>query len=176
MRGGYFMNETYSLRELFEAHADDLLSITYAYVKDWQVAEDIVQDVFLSHWNKREAFRGESALKTYLTRIAINRSKDYLKSWRYRTHTFTNEFFTAVYPRKRLEKNEELVTIGQAVLQLPIELREVIILYFYKECTVKEISELIGLSETSIRNRLAKAKAKLKQQLEKEKWEVLLHE
>jgi RNA polymerase sigma factor (sigma-70 family) len=176
MRGGYLMNEPFSLRELFEAHADDLLTISYSYVKDWQVAEDIVQDVFLSHWNKREAFRGESALKTYLTRIAINRSKDYLKSWRYRTHTFTNEFFSSIHPRKRLEKNEELQTVGQAVLQLPIELREIIILHFYKEYSVKEISELIGLSETSIRNRLGKAKIKLKQQLEDEKWEVLLHE
>ena len=170
------MSEQQSLRQIFDLYADDLLAISYAYVKDWPVAEDIIQEVFLTYWKKPTAFRGESSVKTYLTRAAINRSKDYLKSWRYRTHYFTNEFFAPYKQKKRLIEKEEHHTIGQSILQLPIEQREIIILYFYKQYTYKEIGELLQISESAVRKRMNKAKEMLKKQLIQEEWEVLLHE
>ena len=86
------MNQPNSFREVYDMHADDLLAITYTYVKDWGMAEDITQEVFTKFWQHQNQFRQESSLKTYLIRAAINRSKDYLKSWRYRTHMLTNSF------------------------------------------------------------------------------------
>ena len=170
------MNEQQSLRQLFDLYADDLLAISYSYVKDWPIAEDLIQEVFLTYWNNPTAFRGESSIKTYLTRAAINRSKDYLKSWRYRTHYLTNEFFASYKQKKRLIEKEETFTIGRAIFQLPIEQREIIILYFYKQYTYKEIGELSQISETAVRKRMNKAKETLKKQLIQEEWEVLLHE
>ena len=61
-------------------HTDYLLRIAYLYVKDWQSAEDIVQDTFLTYYAKFEQFAERSSLKTYLVRITINKCKDYLKS------------------------------------------------------------------------------------------------
>ena len=82
-------------REAMEAYSDYLLRIAYLYVKDWQVAEDIVQDAFLTYYMKFEQFEERASLKTYLVRIVINKCKDYLKSWRYRKLTLTNQFFNS---------------------------------------------------------------------------------
>lgn len=170
------MDNHQTFKQLFDTYADDLLAISYAYLKDWNMAEDVVQDVFLKHWQKREQFRSDSSLKTYLTRAVINRSKDILKSWRYRTHILTNQFFTSTREKQALIEQEEQHTIGHAVLQLPIDLREIILLYFYKEFTYREIAELLNTPESTVRHRMTKAKQILREELNSEDWEVLQHE
>ena len=170
------MNDHQPFRQLFDAYAEDLLAISYAYIKDWSMAEDVVQDVFFNHWQKQEQFRNNSSLKTYLTRAVINRSKDVLKSWRYRTHILTNQFFASVKPKQVIIQQQEQQTIGLAVLSLPLELREIVMLYFYKEFTYREIAELLQTPESTVRHRMERAKKMLREQLHHEEWEVLLHE
>ena len=167
-------NQTF--RDIFDQHADSLLTISYTYVKDWAAAEDIVQDVFLKYWQTHEQFRQDSSLNTYLTRICINRSKDYLKSWRYRTQKLTNQFLGKVTQKEPLLIAEEQQEIGQAVLQLPIQFRELVLLYYYENYTYRNISTLLGIPESTVRSRLNKAKVALKQVLPNEHWEVLLHD
>ncbi len=170
------LNELQSFREIFDAHADEILAISYTYVKDWGVAEDITQEVFANFWQKHEQFRHESSLKTYLTRAAINRAKDYLKSWRYRTHLITNRFTSNVKDKSGLVEHEEHALLANAVFELPVELREIIILYFYQDYTFKEVSEILQTPETTVKNRMKKAKELLRQQLPNESWEVLAYE
>ncbi|MER1999914.1 MAG: sigma-70 family RNA polymerase sigma factor [Lysinibacillus sp.] len=165
-----------TFRDIFDQHADSLLAISYTYVKDWAAAEDIVQDVFIKYWQTHEQFRQDSSLKTYLTRMCINRSKDYLKSWRYRTQKLTNQFFGTQPQKEQLLIAEEQQEIGQAVLQLPIHFRELVLLYYYENYTYRNISTLLGIPESTVRSRLNKAKSTLKQVLPNEHWEVLLHD
>ena len=139
------------------------------------MAEDVVQDVFFTYWQKQAQFRHESSLKTYLTRATINRSKDVLKSWRYRSHILTNKFFATTTEKQALIEKEEQHSIGHAVLNLPIQLREIILLYFYKDFTYREIAQLLETPESTVRHRMTKAKQILKMQLHSEDWEVLLH-
>ena len=170
------MNQPNSFREVYDIHADDLLAITYTYVKDWGIAEDITQEVFTKFWQQQNQFRQESSLKTYLIRAAINRSKDYLKSWRYRTHLLTNQFFGNTRDKSALIEQEEYALLANAVFELPVELREIIILYFYQHYTYKQIAEVLQTPESTIKNQMYKAKALLKQKLPKEEWEVLAYE
>ena len=69
------------LEKFIYEHGDELLRLAYTYVKNKQAAEDIVQDVLLKAFEKQEYFRGESSYRTYLYRMTINRSYDYLRSW-----------------------------------------------------------------------------------------------
>ena len=170
------MNQPNSFREVYDMHANDLLAITYTYVKDWGMAEDITQEVFTKFWQQQNQFRQESSLKTYLIRAAINRSKDYLKSWRYRTHLLTNQFFGNTRDKSALIEQEEYALLANAVFELPVELREIIILYFYQHYTYKQIAEVLQTPESTIKNQMYKAKALLKQKLPKEEWEVLAYE
>lgn len=163
-------------RNIINEHTDYLLQLSYLYVKDWNTAEDIVQDVFLNYWIKANQFRAQSSLKTYLTRMTINRCKDYLKSWRYRTHLLTDVFTKIVEPNNRLVLQDEKTIVADAVLSLPIKLREVIILYYFNELTILKISSLLDISESTIKYRLKKAKERLKEMLSIQQWEVLVSE
>lgn len=157
-------------------HNNYLLQLSYLYVKDWDTAEDIVQEVFINYWVKSEQFQAQSSLKTYLTRMAINQCKDYLKSWRYRTQTLTNVFTEIIRPKNQLILEEEQLIVAEAVLSLPIKFREVIILYYFKELTIQNISNTLNTSESTIKYRLKKAKERLKEMLSTQQWEVFINE
>lgn len=155
---------------------DPLLRIAYLYVKDWQTAEDIVQDTFLTYYAKFEQFEERSSLKTYLVRITINKCKDHLKSWRYRKMIITNQFRGSKKDSAQLLKNEERLDIANAVLALPIHLREIVIHYYYNELSVLEVSALLSIPDNTVKTRLRKARQILKEQLLADEWEVLAHE
>ena len=159
-------------------HTDHLLRVAYLYVKDWQTAEDIVQDTFLTYYAKFEQFVEHSNLKTYLVRITINKCKDYLKSWRYRKMMLTNQFFGNASKNDRASAiiQEERLDIAKAVLALPITLREIIIHYYYEELSVIEVATLLQLPDNTVKTRLRRARQLLKEQLTNEAWEVMSHE
>ncbi|MGN7477836.1 sigma-70 family RNA polymerase sigma factor [Solibacillus silvestris] len=170
------LSDERAFQETMHAYSDYLLRIAYLYVKDWQVAEDIVQDTFLSYYVKFEQFEERASLKTYLVRIVINKCKDYLKNWTYRKQQLTNRFFQAKKdPQKMLQQTERL-DIAEAVLQLPIPLREVIIHYYYEELSVLEVAALLGISDNTVKTRMRRARQLLKETLSSDEWEVLSHE
>ena len=170
------LSEERAFQEAMQQYTDYLLRISYLYVKDWQAAEDIVQDTFLTYYAKFDQFEERASLKTYLTRMTINKCKDYLKSWRYRKMTLTNQFFGGKKDRALAVEQAERLDIANAVLDLPIQLREVIIHYYYNELSVLEISTLLGISDNTVKTRLRRARQLLKDRLSSDAWEVLAHE
>ena len=74
-----------------------------------------------------------------------------------------------------VEKDEKL-ELAEAVLQLPLKYREVIIHYYFEELSVLEVSQLLTISDNTVKTRLRKARSLLKEQLKHGEWEVLIHE
>lgn len=68
--------------ELVDQYAEHLLQLAYFYTKDRYSAEDIVQEVFMKFLEANYEERG--TVRAYLSRMTINKSKDYLKSWAYK--------------------------------------------------------------------------------------------
>lgn len=164
-------------QKLMIDHTDYLLKIAFLYVKDWQAAEDIVQDVFITFYQKSSQYEGRSSIKTYLTKMTINRCKDYLKSWRFRMQVVTTRFTNAFHlERNRVIEQDEKIQLADAVLKLPIKYREVIIHYYFEELLIVDIAQLLNLSENTVKTRLRKARTLLKDELKLYEWEVLLHE
>ena len=165
-----------AFQKAVEEHIEHLLKIAFLYVKDWPAAEDIVQDVFLTYYEKFEQFEERSSLKTYLIRMTINKCKDYLKSWRYRKQSLTNNFFMSKQDRRRVVEDAERLDIANAVLDLPIHLREVVIHYYYEEQSVLEVAQLLSVSDNTVKTRLRRARQLLKEKLSSDEWEVLSNE
>lgn len=155
--------------ELVHAYIEDLYKVAYTYVKNPQMAEDIVQDVLLKAYEKQNQFRGEANYKTYLIRMVINRSHDVLRSWSYRNYQLTNTFTQFFAPHATedavIQKNEE-EQLAKYVLALKPKYREVIYLHYYLDYSVKEIALLLRIAENTIKTRLARARKLLKGQLE----------
>lgn len=164
-------------QQVMHEHTDYLLKLAYLYIKDWSAAEDIVQDVFITYYQKFEQFEKRSSLKTYLAKITINKCKDYLKSWRCRKQVLMNNFINpAKKGRNRIIEEDEKLELADAVLQLPVKYREVIIYYYFEELSVLEIALLLSISDNTVKTRLRKARALLKIQLKENEWEVLINE
>ena len=162
------------IEDIIYTYSDTLFRIAYSYVKDKQAAEEVVQDVFFKFYRTRAQFEGDAHLKTYLTRMVINRSCDYLRSWKNKRNLIF-EVFHSKRPgvdREVLEQSDS-VTILNSVLALPVKYREAIILYYYENLQIKEIAEMLDLNESTVKSRLQRARAQLKITLQDNEWEVL---
>ena len=65
--------------EIMNKYGQEVLQLVYSYVNNKEVAEDLTQDIFVKCYKSLHTYKGNSNLKTWLWRIAINHCKDYLK-------------------------------------------------------------------------------------------------
>ena len=132
------------------------------------MAEDIVQDVCEKALVKQQDFRGDATYKTYLIRMTINRSYDYLRSWKYKQLSLTTTFVHLLHletPEKKALQNDVNALLGLQILKLKPKYREVIVLYYYEDLSVTAIAEVLQASENTVKTRLKRAREQLKQSL-----------
>lgn len=170
---------TKELREAMKQYGEYCIRVAYLYVKDWSAAEEVVQDVFLAYHQQQERFRNESSLKTYLSKITVHKSHDYLRSWRAKKRQFVEPFRIRTAERS----NEDLLMLEgerqvlvEALWKLSLKYREVIILHYYDGYKTKEVAEILGISESTVKTRMSRGRRRLKELLHQEQWEVLLHD
>ena len=128
--------------------------------------EDIVQDVFLAAYKRRQTFRDESSPWTWLAAIAINRCRTHrrrkLLEFRWLKRARTNPAMERI---SNLERDETAQRVRHAVAALPDRDREAIVLYYLEDWSVADISRATGSSAGTIDVRLHRARAKLRKLL-----------
>lgn len=128
----------------------------YMYLRDQEQAKDAVQETFFKAYRNLDTFRGESAEKTWLMKIALNTCRDMRKtSWfLHMDRRVTPEMLPeASVPFKEIE--EGLIV---DVMNLPFRLREVVLLYYYQSMDTNEIAQTLGIARSSVMNLPAKYK------------------
>ena len=166
------------MRSIMDEYGNYLTQLSYTYVKSWHAAEDIVQESFIAYFKAPEKFKGQSTLKTYLSKIVIFKSTDSLRSLKSRANTLI-KFFNATKddvseaPDQQLEQSIVQTELFKHVLSLKVIYREVIIFYYYEDMTTVEIARLLELPEGTIKTRLKRAREQLKVKLQSSDWEVL---
>nr|WP_285841986.1 sigma-70 family RNA polymerase sigma factor [Sutcliffiella horikoshii] len=165
-------NEDEVMTHLMEKHGQELLYLTYSYVRNKEAAQDLTQEVFIKCYQSLHTYKGSASVKTWLWRIAINHCKDYLRSWHFRHVSLENNpnDLAIGTSREVIEKEvirkEEDKMLAEAVLLLPVKYREVVYLYYFEEHSLVEIEEILNVNLNTIKTRLRKAK-----QLLKKEWE-----
>ena len=172
--------ERYELQQIMREHGDYLMRLSYVYVKSWAVAEDIVQDVFIKFYKTQSKFKQQSSLKTYLAKMTINKSCDYLRSVKGRLAILKNSWkevpqSEASAEQRTLNKLKDN-QLAAAVLELPIKYREVIVLYYYEDMTSNAIALLLNIPENTVKTRLKRAREQLKSKLAPLQGEVNFNE
>lgn len=155
-------------------YGQDLLQLVYTYVKDNALAQDLTQEIFVKCYEAYPTYKGKSTLKTWMWRIAINHCKDYLKSWYNQNIQVAVDAGVNVQASSNVEQQviqqDEQERLAKTVIQLPIIYREVIYLFYFEDCTSKEIAGVLSINENTVKTRLRKAKQFLKEQLEVSEW------
>jgi len=158
------------LKSWMGQYGTDVINFAYSYVHNYHQAQDIAQDVFLRAFQNAESFRGDSSIKTWLLSITANRCRDHLRSWSLRNESFTMDEQS---PRPASDNTEQTVVdslardaVWQIVLGLPIKYREVVVLYYFRDLSTREIGQALGATEEAIRTRLHRARGLLKERME----------
>lgn len=152
------------LRELMIKYGNDVWNYAFSMTRKREVADDITQDVFLKVFKKLFTFRNEASVKTWLLKITRNTVLDYQKSAFFRKVTLVDYI-----ANKGTETSAESEVMGKIsvneiwskVLKLPAKYREVLILYGHHQLSMKEIAEMLGVSEGTVKSRLHHARNKV---------------
>ena len=140
--------------------------VALRYLKDQQIAEDVVQETFMGLWQKRNELTIESNLKQYLLRAVRNRSLNYLERSRQFDQLTDAAKELAVDEEQSVYADEELaVRIARSIEMLPPQCKKIFLLAYQDDLTYNEIAERLNLSKNTIKTQMGIAYKILREKL-----------
>ncbi|WP_320167738.1 RNA polymerase sigma-70 factor [Mangrovibacterium marinum] len=158
-----------AFRFFFEKYYSDLCNLVNLYLRDPMISEEIVQDIFIYFWEKKERIKVESSVKSYLLRATKNKSLNFIRDERNKLNIHDKlaglSRASSEMPDKIMDANQLRDVIDSAINSLPDRCREVYILGKEKDLSYKEISEELGISIKTVEVQMGKALKKLREEL-----------
>lgn len=168
--------------EFLEQHAQLVYNLSLRLVGNAVDAEDLAQDALIRALKALPTFRGDCAPRTWAYRITVNTWKNRVRSQMRRgfwkslpLNLFSGgdeeEGREANLPDNEpaldagLETNETARTVQKALMTLDAESRAVVVLREIEGCSYQEIAQSLGLPEGTVKSRLSRARAQLKEKL-----------
>jgi RNA polymerase sigma-70 factor (ECF subfamily) len=155
-----------AMRTLYARHRVTIYRWLLRLVGDQTSAEDLLSDVFLDVWRKAASFEGRSSVSTWLLAIARHKA---LSSRRRRTDMELDKELAptvvdpADNPELVLQKKNREDLLRHCLAQLSPQHSEVIDLAYYHGKSIKEIAEIVGINEATVKSRAFYARKKLAQ-------------
>ncbi len=163
------ISELDDIDELVRVHQARIRRFVTYSTGDPDLAETITQDTLLRAYRGRETFRGDCSLSTWLTGIAINVTRDHLRSGRYKfwkhlkataidVHQMASFLPSeAVSPERRMLAKERIKELYAVLESLSYNQRTIFLMKFSEEMSVDEISEILGMAVNTVRTHLHRA-------------------
>lgn len=168
---GLINNEAKAYEILVDKYGTKLLQTCYLILKDYSLAEDVLQDTFLQVYKSINKFKGDSTLYTWIYRIGVNKCRDVMKLNKVLYPDYGLSEFSLI-PDSNIEDtiidDLALKSIKTIVFSLPPVYREGIILYYFEDLSIKDISAITGEKENTIKSRLMRGRSLLKKLMLKE--------
>jgi RNA polymerase sigma-70 factor, ECF subfamily len=153
--------------EVYRAHSRKLYGLAVRMLGNPADAEDMLQEIFLAAHRKLDSFRGESALGTWLYRLAVNLCLDYLRSRTGRaihmTDALADDPVLADASSHRLaERAVTKMDLERAIAQLPEGCRTAFLLHDVQGLEHQEVGEIMGIAEGTSKSQVHKARMRLR--------------
>jgi RNA polymerase sigma factor (sigma-70 family) len=163
----------HAFRFLVATHQRLVLHIVGRIIKQQEDVEDVCQEVFMKVFRKIKNFRGDSKLSTWIATIAYNTGISYIRSKNRKNETEADDL-TMFQSRSdnwqgqhAVEREEAKKILGEMIEELPVNYRTVLTLFHLEEFSYKEIEEITGMPEGTVKSYLSRARNLLKEKLEK---------
>lgn len=153
-----------SYRQIVAEYGNRLLRTCYLILKDREEAEDVVQETFIKVFKKMGTFRGNSGLYTWIYTIALNLSRDRLRK-KQDTLILKDELVGNNEVEYQVEKNFDRELLRKELFEINSLYREVLVLFYFEELSIKEISNLLNEKEGTIKSKLSRGRRILKESL-----------
>ncbi|HIE26662.1 TPA: sigma-70 family RNA polymerase sigma factor [Candidatus Poribacteria bacterium] len=166
---------------LFMRYQTRIYNFIFYQVQDAETAADLTQEVFFAAWRHLSSLRANEAFSSWLYQIAKNQCRNFQKKRRLKTESLEKSEVLATSATQNVweipdeSKNPEKLTLSaelqtvveQAISELKEKHRTVIILHYIEGLGVGEIAEILGISQGTVKSRLARAREKLSEKLAK---------
>lgn len=150
------------MTDMMNRFGTDIKRFCLLQLRDVSQAEDAAQDVFIKAWRALGAFRGDSNEKTWLLRIAANTCRDYQRTGWFR---FMDRSVTPEDVERGTAFDFPDDSLSRAITALPVLLRQAVSLRYFEELSIREMAQVLRVSEATAKRRIQKASALLKEQL-----------
>ena len=159
-------------KAFYDKYKSLVYNLALSYSTNKEDAEEITQDVFLTVFNKMSGFRNESKLETWIYRVTINKSLDYLKAKKRFKRNFMNdgvsigqvsqtELSDFNHPGVVLESKEKIQDIYNCINKLSEDHKTVVILLKIENKTYLEVAKIMKISLGAVESLFIRAKKKL---------------
>ena len=145
---------------LYDAYADGVYRVALGYLRSAHDAEDAVQETFIKAYDHiDELLSGKiESTKAWLMRIAVNTCKDTLRS-SWMRHIDNRQEIEAL-PLSIASCAEERLALTQAIMALAPKHREIVLLYYYQDMSLRACAQVLGISAPTATRRLQQAQKK----------------
>jgi len=152
--------------QLVKQYQHRVLRTILSIISDEQAAQDVAQETFLSAWSDLPKLKEKQKFGRWLNRIAINRSKNWLRDQRKHNESRILLDESAVILTQELKNRHERLReeVWEAIDELAAEHREAVTLYYISGYSYREISEMISVPVSTVRGRLEKARNQLRKE------------
>ncbi|MBM6616878.1 sigma-70 family RNA polymerase sigma factor [Bacillus suaedaesalsae] len=150
-----------AFQQLLVLHSDQLYRTAYLYVGNREDALDVVQETSYKAYMAINSLRNEDYFLTWLTKILIHCSYDVLH--RKRKEVLTENMKEISIDKK--PKTEEHIDLVRGLSELKEEYRSTLILFYYRDLPIVEISRILEVPENTVKTYLQRGKKQLKQKL-----------
>ena len=143
------------LREAVMKYSDMLYRICIVMLCNEQDVQDAIQDTFCRYLEKRPDFRDEEHRKAWLIRVATNICRDMMR-------------FRIRHPKVSIDGLEDKIVIPEQketlreLLELPVKQKTVIYLYYVEGYHIREIADILGMTEGAVKMRLRRGKEQMR--------------
>ncbi|MCX5590285.1 RNA polymerase sigma factor [Alcaligenes endophyticus] len=159
-------------RDLVQEHSTRLYRFIVKHIGHGTEAEELTQQAFVEAVSSYRNFRGESQLSTWLYGIALNLVRNYLSRAPERRYEFLDDGplesseSEMLSPDDQLEQGQMLAALHAELQELPEHMRELLLLVGIEDVSYEEAAALLSVPVGTIRSRLSRARAALKQKLQ----------
>jgi RNA polymerase sigma-70 factor, ECF subfamily len=150
---------------LYRAHSPAIYALCRRMVGDEQQSRELVQDAFVRAWQRLPSFRGQSALGTWLHRLAVNVVLEHLRSAKRDLNRFAEDADEAALPARTVSSDDRM-DLDRAVAQLPTGARTVFVLHDVHGYSHDEIAQMTGIAAGTARAQLFRARRALMRALD----------
>ena len=163
------MNNSIEFEKLYKRFQPSLVSYAYYITKNTEESVELVNDVFLSVWDKRNRLKFDESLKTYLYTAVKNRSINYIKKQKLiKSYDDQLEMFSEFEADQSLLEKEHNVIVQQIMNDLPAKCKQVFAMSRIDQLSNKEIASLLDISIKTVEAQITKALKIFKKKLSEE--------
>ena len=156
-----------AFEQLVAAYRDQVFRLALRMCGSEADADEVAQEAFLSAWKALPNFRGESQFSTWLYQLTTHAAIDLMRREKRQIAaddiTEVSAADPAPSPQQQAEQSEQREIVRDAILQLAPEQREVVVLRFMEELSYEEIGAMLTLPSGTVKSRLNRARAQLKE-------------